>query len=156
MLDNSLPSHAIIPWHRSLWPNGSSPWEALSLLAEQTLRHKGSEPCTSLILSACFPPRKKEQEPGSKVGRLLPPPPLPVSWKSLLKFGVGCGAGCSRTWVYELTFTGAFIHPSKFPLSIHQPYIKYMPSQTQQAIRHIDKKARWDVFFLRSGFLPLA
>lgn len=69
------------------------PREALSLLAEQTLRHKGSEPRTSLILSACFPPRKKEQEPGSKVGRLLPLPPLCVSWKSLLKFAVGWGAG---------------------------------------------------------------
>lgn len=48
------------------------PREALSLLAEQTLRHKGSEPCTSLILSGCFPSRIKEQAPGSKVGRLSP------------------------------------------------------------------------------------
>lgn len=35
-------THAIIPSHRSLWPNGSIPKrKALSLLAEQTLRHKG-------------------------------------------------------------------------------------------------------------------
>lgn len=42
VLDNSLCYSWIVPSHRSLWPNGSAPKrKALSLLAEQTLRHKG-------------------------------------------------------------------------------------------------------------------
>lgn len=141
MLDNSLPSHAIIPRHRSLWPNGSSPQRGTISPGWANTKHTGSEPCTSFLLSACFPPRKKKQEPGSKVGRLLPLPPLCVSWKSLLKFAVGWGAGLAvpvHEYMSWLSLVSSFIL-FRFPLSIHWPYIKYMPSQTQQA----DYQTHW-------------
>lgn len=115
-----------------------------------------SEPCSSLILRGCFPSRGKKKAPSSKVGRLPSPTPPPyVSWKSLLEFVVGWGRG----WL--------FLYRSDFHWCLHSPFLNFLFVSISHmlntclvkhklAVRHIEKKKRWDAFFPRRGLLPLA